>query len=101
MPDADYTTDISLKKNEVEKVLAFKPIADSFIDQQMCCIEEYVAEHLEYLKGLMADKVGSGVGVSRADIARQLADEISVESDDPPPLLIAIYLLKEGRKLGT
>jgi len=101
LPGADLTTEVHAKKQEVEKVLAFKPIADDFIDTHVRWVEDYVADHLEYLKGLMADKVGSGVGVSRADIALQLADELSLGSDEPPALLVAIYLIKQGKKLGA
>ena len=101
LPHADLTTEVHAKKQEVEKVLAFKPVADGFIEGQERAVEEYVKGHIDSLKSLMADKVGSGVGVSRADIVVQLADEIALGPDDPPALLIAIYVVKQGKRLNA
>ena len=99
LPEADFAQEVHGKKQEVEKVLAFKPVADEFLQQQRDAVENYVSVHLEYLKGLMADKVGSGIGLSRADVVTQLADELSLGPDDPPALLVAIYLVKHGKQL--
>jgi hypothetical protein len=99
MPDADFGEDVTTRKAEVEKVLAFKPVADDFINQQEDAIEEYVSRHVEYLKTLLADNVGSGIGRTRADLILQLSDEISVGPDDPPPLLVALYCVKHGNRL--
>lgn len=99
MPDADLTQEVHARKTEVEKVLAFKPVADDFLNQQEDAIEEYVGGHVEYLKVLLTDQVGSGVGRSRADMILQLADEISAGPDDPPPLLVALYCVKHPNRL--
>ena len=99
LPDADLAQEVHVKKQEVEKVLAFKPVADEFLSQQQEAIESYVSEHLDYLKGLMEDKVGSGIGVSRADIIIQLADELSLGPDDPPAWLVSFYIVKHGKRL--
>ena len=65
-PDGDMSSEVFDRKAEIEKVLAFKPIADAFLDQQEEELDNYVDAHIDYLKGLLADKVGSGIGASRA-----------------------------------
>lgn len=99
LPDADLTQDVYTRKAEIEKVLAFKPVVDDFLNQQEDAIEEYVTEHVEYLKELLSDKVGSGVGHARSDIVLNLADEINVGNDGPPSLLVALYCVKHGNRL--
>jgi hypothetical protein len=99
LPDADLAQEVHARKEEDEKVLAFKPLADNFLDQQHNAIEEYVAEHIDYLKGLLEDKVGSGIGQSRAEIVTQLADELNLGPDEPPALLVSLYLVKHSSRL--
>ena len=99
LPDADLTMEVGERKEAVEKVLAFKPIADEFLGQEFEAIENYVTGHADYLKGLLDDKIGSGIGQSRADIVLQMADEISIDPDGPPALLVALYIVKQGKRL--
>ena len=99
LPDADYAMQVHERKEAVEKVLAFKSIADEFLTQEMEGIEAYAASHADYLSGLLDDKIGSGIGRSRADIVLQLADEISINPDGPPPILVALYFVKQGKRL--
>ncbi len=44
LPDADLTQDVYTRKAEIEKVLAFKPVVDDFLNQQEDAVEEYVKE---------------------------------------------------------
>jgi hypothetical protein len=97
-PDADMSMAVSERKAEVEKVLAFKPVVDGFLDSQEDALEKYIDEHVDYLKGLVRDKIGSGIGTSRADIVMRLADELSLGADDPPPVLVALYVVKYGNR---
>ena len=99
LPNADLAQDVSTRKAEVEKVLAFKPVADDFLNQQEEAVEAYVEGHVDYLKGLLTDKVGSGIGQSRADMVIQLSHEISTGVDTPPALLVALYMVKHGNRL--
>jgi hypothetical protein len=98
LPDADLSQEVHARKTEVEKVLAFKPIADGFLDEQEEAVENYISEHIDYLKGLLHDKVGSSVGRPRAELVMQLADELSPGADDPPAMLVAIYVVKHGNR---
>jgi len=99
LPDADLAMEVHERKQAVEKVLAFKSIADEFLTQEFEAIEDYVACHADYLRGLLEDKIGSGIGQSRAEIVLHLTDEISINPDGPPALLVALYLVKQGKRL--
>ena len=99
LPDADYASKVAAKKFEIEKVLAFKPIAEDFLNQQEDEIEAYVQERVDYLKGLLTDNVGNSVGMARADVVLSLAGEINGSENDPPPLLIALYMVKHGNRV--
>jgi hypothetical protein len=97
-PDADMTSEVADRKAEIEKVLAFRPVADAFINSQEESLEQYVNEHVDYLKSILSDKIGSGLGTSRGDLVLRLSEELSLGGDDPPALLVALYVVKYGSR---